>query len=31
MGDGKKARQAMRRHLEKVESISFKKGGEGRG
>jgi GntR family transcriptional repressor for pyruvate dehydrogenase complex len=30
-GDGRKARQAMRRHLEKVESISFKKGGEGRG
>jgi GntR family transcriptional repressor for pyruvate dehydrogenase complex len=31
MGDGRKARLAMRRHLEKVESISFKKGGEGRG
>lgn len=30
-GDGRKAHQAMRRHLEKVESISFKKGGEGRG
>ncbi len=30
-GDGRKAHQAMRRHLEKVESISFKKGGVGRG
>jgi GntR family transcriptional repressor for pyruvate dehydrogenase complex len=30
-GDGKKARLAMRRHLEKVESILFKKGGEGKG
>jgi GntR family transcriptional repressor for pyruvate dehydrogenase complex len=31
MGDGGKARLAMRRHLEKVESILFKKGGEGGG
>jgi GntR family transcriptional repressor for pyruvate dehydrogenase complex len=27
-GDGRKARLAMRRHLERVERISFKKGGE---
>ena len=29
-GDGRKARQAMRRHLENVEHTLFKKGGEGR-
>ena len=29
-GDGRKARQAMRRHLESVEHTLFKKGGEGR-
>lgn len=29
-GDGRKAREAMRRHLENVEQTLFKKGGEGR-